>query len=138
MDWRDYCVEELAKHRCFVSALHKQRFIELFEMVRNEPFLTKEICKCMFLAAWDRRDTDEMEEIFRKMIEENVMDANRLKGRKKRPNITPNEEAINLLARQFMENPGKTPDESCLIRLSKAWIPLGDCALEVSDILDRL
>ena len=43
MDWRDYCIDEIAKHRCFVSALHKKRFIEMFDMVQDEPFFTKEV-----------------------------------------------------------------------------------------------
>lgn len=41
MDWRDYCIDEIAKHRCFVSALHKKRFIEMFDMVQDEPFFYK-------------------------------------------------------------------------------------------------
>ena len=32
MDWRDSCVDEISKHHCFFSALHRQRFMELFEM----------------------------------------------------------------------------------------------------------
>lgn len=138
MDWRDYCVDEMAKHRCFSSAMHKKRFIEMFEMVQSEPFFTREICKCLFLAAWDRKYTNEMEEILNKLIAENVMDARRLAGTRKYRSITPNEKEIYKLAQEFLENPGETPDESCLIKLSKAWIPLGDCALQVSEILDSL
>ena len=73
MDWRDSCVDEISKHHCFFSALHRQRFMELFEMVQCEPFLTKEIAKCIFLAAWQRPSTDEMAGIFQKLIDEEAM-----------------------------------------------------------------
>lgn len=138
MDWRYHCVDEIAKHRCFSSALHKKRFIEMFEMIENEPFFTREICKCLFLAAWDRKYTNEMEEILKGLIDEQAIDADRLHGRRERRSITPNEKAITRLAQEFLENPGKTPDEACLIKLSKAWILLGDCALQVSEIIDSL
>lgn len=138
MDWRDSCVDELSKHRCFFSALHRKRFIELFEMVQYEPFLTKEIVKCIFLAAWQRPSTDEMAEIFQKLIDEEAMDANRLQGTRDSRPVTAGEWEIFKLAQDFLTHPGETPDEACLIRLSKAWIPLGDCALQVSEIIDRL
>lgn len=138
MDWRDYCIEEIAKHRCFVSAMHKKRFIELFDMVQNEPFFTKEICKCMYLAAWDQVHTDEMKEIFRGLMDEGVLDAKRLIGKRDFSSATTNEKEILKLAHEFLDNPGKTPDESCLMKLSKAWIPLGDGALQVSDLLNSL
>lgn len=138
MDWRDYCVEEIAKHRCFVSAMHKKRFIELFDMVQNEPFFTKEICKCLFLAAWDRKYTNELKEILQGFIDENAMEARGLNGKKIFRSVTQNEKEIIKLAQEFLNNPGKTPDESCLMKLSKAWIPLGDGALQVSEILNHL
>ena len=74
MDWRDSCVDEISKHHCFFSALHRQRIMELFEMVQCEPFLTKEIAKCIFLAAWQRPSTDEMAGIFQKLIDEEAME----------------------------------------------------------------
>lgn len=138
MDWRDYCIDEMAKHRCFISALHKKRFIEMVEMVRYEPFFTREIAKCVFLAAWQRPSTDEMEAIFRELMDGGTLDAKKLEGRRKYRIVTPNEREIFNLAKEFLENPGQTPDESCLIRLSKAWIPLGDSALQVSEIIDSL
>lgn len=138
MDWRYYCVDEIAKHRCFSSAMHKKRFIEMFEMVENEPFFTKEICKCLFLAAWDRKYTNEMEGILQQLIDERAADVNKLRGRREGRSITPNEKAITCLAQEFLEKPGRTPDEACLIKLSKAWILLGDCALQVSEIIDSL
>lgn len=138
MDWRDYCVEEIAKHRCFVSALHKKRFIEMVDMVQNEPFFTREICKCMFLAAWERKYTDNLKALFQEMIDNDVTSSEPLIKRAKQVRISPNEVEIYKLELEFLENPGKTPDESCLIKLSAAWIPLGDCALQVSEILDSL
>ena len=138
MDWRDSCVDEISKHRCFFSALHRKRFIELFEMVQYEPFLTKEIVKCIFLAAWQRPSTDEMAGIFQKLIDEEAMEANRLQGARDSRPATTDEREIFKLAQDFLAHPGETPDEACLIRLSKAWIPLGDCALQVSEIIDSL
>lgn len=138
MDWRDYCIEEIAKHRCFVSALHKKRFIEMFDMVQDEPFFTKEVCKCLFLAAWERKYTDEIESVLQEMIDKNAMDTQILINRARNKVVSPYEAEIYKLERNFLENPGETPDESCLMKLSAAWIPLGDCALQVSEILDRL
>lgn len=138
MDWRDYCVEKIANQRCFVSAMHKKRFIEMFNMVQNEPFFTKEICKCLFLAAWERSYTNDMEKLLQELIDEKVMDAKGLQGRRNFRSVTPNEKEIAKLANEFLDHPGKTPDESCLMKLSKAWIPLGDGALQVSDIISDL
>lgn len=138
MDWRDSCVDEISKHHCFFSALHRQRFMELFEMVQCEPFLTKEIAKCIFLAAWQRPSTDEMAGIFQKLIDEEAMEANCLQGARDSRPATADEWEIFKLAQDFLAHPEETPDEACLIRLSKAWIPLGDCALQVSEIIDSL
>ena len=107
--------------------------MDLFEMVQCEPFLTKEIAKCIFLAAWQRPSTDEMAGIFQKLIDEEAMEANCLQGAR-----TADEREIFKLAQDFLAHPEETPDEACLIRLSKAWIPLGDCALQVSEIIDSL
>ena len=110
----------------------------MFDMVQDEPFFTKEVCKCLFLAAWDRKYTNEIESVLQEMIDKNAMDTAILVNRTRNKVVSPYEAEIYKLERSFLENPGETPDESCLIRLSAAWIPLGDCALQVSEILDRM
>lgn len=140
MDWRDYCIEELAKHRCFVSAMHKLRFIEMHEMAAAEPFFSKGLCKCLFLAAWDQKDTENMKQILAQMAESGEGNAEQVLSvwHYDSPRVSSNQKAVYELARDFIQKPGETPDESCLIRLSKAWTAMGDCALQASEILDRM
>ena len=76
--------------------------------------------------------------MLQEMIDKNAMDTAILVNRTRNKVVSPYEAEIYKLERSFLENPGETPDESCLIRISAAWIPLGDCALQVSEILDRM
>ena len=76
--------------------------------------------------------------IFQKLIDEEAMEANCLQGARDSRPATADEREIFKLAQDFLAHPEETPDEACLIRLSKAWIPLGDCALQVSEIIDSL
>ena len=94
--------------------------------------------RCIFLAVWQRPSTDEMAGIFQKLIDEEAMEANCLQGARDSRPATADEREIFKLAQDFLAHPEETPDEACLIRLSKAWIPLGDCALQVSEIIDSL
>ena len=60
----------------------------------------------------------------------------RLKNR--RPLEGANDRVLLDMAIEFLEKPGQTPDESCLMKLSRVWLPVGDCALHASEIIDRL
>ena len=49
-----------------------------------------------------------------------------------------NERILYDMSSNFLKYPGQTPDESCLIRLSRSWVPIGDSALAASEIIDTL
>lgn len=138
--WREVCIDEIDRYKCFVSAFHKARFIELFDWAKNEPFFTKEFCKCAFLATWDQDYTNKMKNFIQRLMDERAteVDLKRLDEVKTKRIYQGQENELFKLVYNFLKNPGETPDESCLMHMTKSWIPVGDSALEVSAILDRL
>lgn len=140
MDWREYCIEELDRYYCFVSAFHKSRFIKMYDRVKYLPFFTKGLCKCIFLAAWDQEHSQVMERMLDELTERKAQNLEYMveSGRRIQEEGQSNERILYELAEFFLTHPGETPDESCLMQLSRNWIPLGDSVLQASQVVDGL
>ena len=54
------------------------------------------------------------------------------------PSLSPGEKAIFEIALEFLKNPGQTPSDGFLLRLSHIWVPIADNALAASEIIDGL
>ena len=53
------------------------------------------------------------------------------------PLLSPGEKAIFEIALEFLKNPGQTPSDGFLLRLSHIWVPIADNALAASEIIDH-
>ncbi len=53
MSWRRTCLTALNEAGLFQDSWHRTRFKELVDCYANYPFLTRGLCKCMYLSAWD-------------------------------------------------------------------------------------
>ncbi len=53
-------------------------------------------------------------------------------------NIDHNENILYKMNVDFLKYPGQTPDEVCLVKFSRMWVPIGDSALSASEIIDAL
>lgn len=140
MSWREHCVEGLDRQRCFVSAFHKSRFIEMFDRFKYQPFFTKGLCKCMFLSAFDQEHTNVMTDMLQELTRRKSQDLSYMleHGKEAASHGHVNERTMYELAEYFLTHPDSTPDESWLMSLSRGWVALGDGALQASEVIDKL
>lgn len=140
-DWIKRCMLRLAEKHCFLSTLHKARYERVLNAIYEQPFFGRDIAKCSFLAtACDQTNDNRFEATLQTMIEKEVQDSSwlllKLKARAKE--LNGNEKILNRLAMDLLIHPDETPDESCLLKLSRAYISIGECTLAASDILNTL
>jgi len=140
MAWTDKVVNALHDGDCFVSSLHRANFIQLFDEIKGYPFFCKQLCKCAFIASWDQPHIMIFRQTMQELLDRNATDCSYMLEKEKdlTKDLNQNEVILYRLSREFLENPGQTPDESCLVRLSRSWVPIGDSALAASEILDSL
>ncbi len=144
MEWKDKCILALSDYYCFVSMIHKNRFITLFRKYQDVPFFNRQVAKVLVLISWNQDKMNRFEKMVEEMMEKSKDRGDRdlsymlerLKNR--RPLEGANDRVLLDMAIEFLEKPGQTPDESCLMKLSRVWLPVGDCALHASEIIDRL
>lgn len=140
MIWTDKVVEALHAGDCFISSLHRANFIQLLEEIKNYPFFSRELCKCAFTASWDQEHMHVFRVTMQELLERNATDCSYMleKAAPMMENMNQNEYILYQMSSEFLKHPGQTPDESCLIRLSRTWVPIGDSALAASEIIDSL
>jgi len=140
MVWTDKVVNALQAGDCFVSSIHRANFIQLLNEIVNYPFFSKELCKCAFTASWDQEHMGIFRETMQELLERNATDCSYMleKAVPLMDVTNQNEHILYQMSIEFLKNPGQTPDESCLIRLSRTWVPIGDSALAASAIIDSL
>ncbi|MDE7320120.1 MAG: hypothetical protein K2N46_10365 [Lachnospiraceae bacterium] len=140
MAWSDNVVNALHQGDCFVSSVHRANFIQLFDEIKCYPFFTRELCKCAFTASWDQEHTGIFRQTMQELLAQGATDCSYMLEKKlpltQGRNL--NERILYDMSSDFLKYPGKTPDESCLIRLSRSWVPIGDSALAASEIIDTL
>ncbi len=140
MVWTEKVVNALHDGDCFISSLHKANFIQLFDEIKNYPFFCKQLCKCAFTASWDQPHIQVFRQTMREMQDRNALDCSYMleKSGELMEHLNENEKILYQMSVEFLTKPGKTPDESCLIHLSRTWVPIGDSALAASEIIDSL
>ena len=137
--WQEICVSELLKKDLFLSSMHLERFQGMFELVKEQPFCTRGLCKDLFLVAWEQEKVVQMQEILKEMKERQEVDTTYLQQECKRlfPD-TQYEQAMKQLFLEFLQKEDETPDEDILLGFSVTRIAIGDNALEASRVLDNL
>ncbi|MGI6006521.1 MAG: hypothetical protein ACOX8E_03400 [Ruminococcus sp.] len=140
MDWKNKVVDALIEGDCFISTFQKMRFIQLFNRLKDEPFFTKAFCKCVFLASCDQEHTDFLTSVADKLIEKKAVNTDYMLklSDEHMKTLKSNEKILFKLSDSFLRNPDSTPDESFLLELSRSWVPIGDCALQASLVIDAL
>ncbi len=140
MIWTDKVVEALHANDCFISSLHSANFIQLLEEIKTYPFFCKELCKCAFTASWDQDHMNVFRQTMQEMLEIHATDCSYMleKAVPLMKNINHNENILYKMSVDFLKYPGQTPDEVCLVKLSRMWVPIGDSALSASEIIDSL
>lgn len=140
MVWTDKVVEALHNGDCFISSIHRANFIQLLEEIKTYPFFSRELCKCAFTASWDQEHINVFRQTMQELLERNATDCSYMleKAVPMMEHMNQNEYILYQISSDFLKNPGQTPDESCLIKLSRTWVPIGDSSLAASEIIDSL
>lgn len=140
MNWLDKCESTLTSAHIFLSHSHLARFASAFHTLKQQPFVSKGLCKCAFLSAWDQQHFDIFMDMVEQMIANNETNLDRmiLAGEEHIRNAKSNEKILYSLSQEFLLHPDSTPSESFILELSSAWIPIGDSTLEASYIIDQL
>lgn len=139
MRWQDKCVNELLKRNLFLSIVHLERFEQILQRVKEEPFFTKGVCKCLFLLSWEPEKASQVQEILMEMKDRGESEKEYLVHSADR--LFPNEQLEQVMKQLFLEfliKEGETPDENVLLGLSFTRIDIGDNALEASRVIDSL
>gem|GEM_PF-1960080 len=139
MRWQDKCVNELLKRNLFLSIVHLERFEQILQRVKEEPFFTKGVCKCLFLLSWEPEKASQVQEILMEMKGRGESEKEYLVQSADR--LFPNEQLEQVMKQLFLEfltKEGETPDENVLLGLSFTRIDIGDNALEASRVIDSL
>lgn len=140
MNWLDKCESALTSAHIFLSHSHLSRFVQAFQVLKQQPFVTKGLCKCAFLSAWDQEHFDVFMDMVNELITNNDTNLDRMiqAGKEYIRNSKSNEKILYTLAHEFLLYPDQTPSESFILELSSAWIAIGDSTLEASYIIDQL
>ena len=101
---------------------------------------SRELCKCAFTASWDQEHVNIFRQTMQEMLDNHATDCSYMleKAVPLMKNINHNEAILYQLSIDFLKHPGETPDEECLLKLSRIWVPIGDSALSASEIIDSL
>ena len=140
MDWKNKVIDALIEGDCFFSTFQKMRFIQLFNKLKDEACCTKGFCKCVCLASCDQEHTDFLSKAADKLIEMGARDTDYMLKLSDEhiASLKANEKILFELSDSFLRYPDTTPDETCLLELSRSWVPIGDSALQASLIIDNL
>lgn len=138
MNWKEKCFSALNAEKMFESYEHSTRFQELVDCYSGYPFFTKELCKCIYLSAWD-------EEHFCIMLEtltdlslgrEKNTDEMREKGDFLAEEQTDGEYYVYHLSNAFLD--GKPFDMELPESLDAGFRYIINRALKASAIIDQL
>ncbi len=140
MAWKEKCFRSLMDAKLFLSTAHMERFKELWKVLKKQPFCTKGMCKCLFMAAWDQEHYQFLKDTVDEMIARKDTDTSYMleKGRVVLDNVALSERELFKLSIHFLEEEGRTPDERFLLKLAHHWVPIADNTLEAGRLLDAL
>ncbi len=140
MSWKEECTHALLEKRIFLSSMHCGKFRMLHEEFCNEPFYSKGLCKCIFIASWNSRFFLRMQNDLRLLAEKEAVNTEYMMvlGEKLMKNLPASERALCQMMYDFLKYPGKNPDESMLMCLSSPWVPIADNAIDASNVIDSL
>lgn len=140
MSWEEKCIPALLEQRVFLSPQHFSRFESAFSFLRHQYFFTKGVCNCAILAAWDPKHFKIFMDSMQEMVEKKVKDSSCMitQGKLYSKHSDNNMRLFAELYTYFLSNPNQTPSENIMLRFSKNWVPLLDCAITASLVLDKL
>lgn len=140
MSWEEKCIPALLEQRVFLSPQHFSRFETAFSFLRHQYFFTKGVCKCAILAAWDPKHFKIFMDSMQEMVEKKVKDSSCMitQGKLYSKHSDNNMRLFAELYTYFLSNPNQTPSENIMLRFSKNWVSLLDCAITASLVLDKL
>jgi len=140
MKWLDKCESALIDSHIFLSHQHLSRFQEAFKLIKNQPFITKGLVKCLFLSAWDQEHFNIFMDVIYQLIHYNERNLDRMLeiGRGYAERSKASEKIFYTLAIEFLLHPDQTPSESFILKMSTSWIGIADSTLEASYIIDKL
>lgn len=138
MNWKDKCYAALIERNMFENSWHKTRFKELMDCYKHSPFLSKGLCKCMYLSAWDEEHFCIMLEILTMMSLGQEPDTTemRINGDALADAQTDDEYYVYQLSNSFLDGTAFTLEDTS--RLSPEIAYIIRRALEVSDIIDQI
>jgi hypothetical protein len=140
-DWIKRCLLRLAEKHCFISTLHKARYERVLNMIYEQPFFGIDMAKFAFLStACGQENDNRFEALLTHMVDNGAKDSSGVLMKLKAINdkLHGTDRILNTLAIQFFLNPYETPDESCLLRVSRAYVRVGECTLAASDVLNTM
>ena len=137
---KQHLIDLLAGRHLFLSSLHYTRFVQLYDAIEELPFFCDGLIKCAFIAAWIQNFHDFFLEDIAIAARSGCRDTAVLQEQlvSRIPSLSPGEKAIFEIALEFLKNPGQTPSDGFLLRLSHIWVPIADNALAASEIIDGL
>lgn len=139
MGWKEKCTLDLMRRDLFLSVVHLERFQNMFELVKDQAYFTRGVCKCLFLMTWEPGKAQQMKTIFEEMNEqENPKIEYLIQKSDEMFQNTGCDRAMKNLFLDFLLNEDETPDENVLVGFSVTRIAIGDNSLEMSRALDRL
>ncbi|MDO4292348.1 MAG: hypothetical protein Q4C65_03860 [Eubacteriales bacterium] len=140
MTSKQHCLEELARRHLFLSSLHYIRFSELYDDIEEMPFFCPALVKVIFIAAWIQDLHDKFLEDLEISIDSDCQDTSCLERlmKKRMSQLPPDETVLYEIVLAFLEHPGETPHDDCLLHLSQLWLPIADNALSASMVIDHL
>lgn len=138
MSWRAKCYHALIEENMFENSWHKTRFKELMDCYRDSPFLSKGLCKCMYLSAWDEEHFRIMLEILSMMSlgQERDTTEMRINGEALANEQTNDEYYVYQLSNAFLDEVSFVLDENADISQETTYII--QRALRASEIIDNL
>ncbi|MDO4312847.1 MAG: hypothetical protein Q4C52_07165 [Eubacteriales bacterium] len=138
MNWKEKCFFTLAEENMFENSWHKTRFKELLDCYKDSPFLSKGLCKCMYLSAWDEEHFRVMLEILTMMSLGKETDTTemRINGDALAKEQTDDEYYIYQLSNAFLDGIPFQPGETA--NISPEFVYIIQRALKVSEIIDNL
>lgn len=140
MEWKIKCISALTAHHVFLTPQHFNRFEQIYTALEGNIHFTRELCKCAFLAAWDHELASKFQSSVFPLLRNRQPNLQELitTAKEDLAGQDPNMKIIYQMVIDFLEHPGETPAEHCMLSLSPNWLPIADSALEASHIIDRL
>ncbi len=136
MNQKDACLFALDRAKLFENSGHRTRFKELMDCYSHFPFFTNDLCKCMYLSAWDEPHFCIMLEVLTDLSlgKETTTDDMRENGDVLADKQEDGEYYVYQLSNAFLDNTSFHLDES--VNLEPKFLYIIDRALAAAEVID--